>query len=183
MSSNARRRKKDSEWSRPVLGLSCSDKTERQVSPFAMTTLTQTLKRRQAVVKYAKRYGVSAASIRYNVSRPTIYKWMKRYNGHLGSLKDESRRPHHHPNQHTEAELEQSRNMRRCNPNTGVVVLWVKLRERGYCRSISGLLKVLKSTGQMAVKLPNPKYVPKPYEQMQYPGQRVQIDVKYVPAA
>ena len=33
----------------------------------------------------------------------------------------------------------------------------------------------------MAVKLPNPKYVPKPYEQMQYPGQRVQIDVKFVP--
>ena len=33
----------------------------------------------------------------------------------------------------------------------------------------------------MAVKLPNPKYIPKPYEQMSYPGQRVQIDVKYVP--
>lgn len=33
----------------------------------------------------------------------------------------------------------------------------------------------------MAVKLPNPKYIPKPYEQMRYPGQRVQIDVKYVP--
>ena len=35
----------------------------------------------------------------------------------------------------------------------------------------------------MAVKLPNPKYIPKPYEQMQYPGQRVQIDVKFVPAS
>ena len=35
----------------------------------------------------------------------------------------------------------------------------------------------------MAVKLPNPKYIPKPYEQMQYPGQRVQIDVKFVPQA
>ena len=34
----------------------------------------------------------------------------------------------------------------------------------------------------MAVKLPNPKYVPKPYEQMQYPGQHCQIDVKSVPA-
>lgn len=33
----------------------------------------------------------------------------------------------------------------------------------------------------MAVKLPNPKYIPKPYEQMKYPGQRVQIDVKFVP--
>ena len=35
----------------------------------------------------------------------------------------------------------------------------------------------------MAVKPPNPKYIPKPYEQMQYPGQRVQIDVKFVPSA
>lgn len=28
----------------------------------------------------------------------------------------------------------------------------------------------------MAVKPPNPKYIPKPYEKMLYPGQRVQID-------
>ena len=122
-----------------------------------MNTLTQTLKRRQAIVKYASRYGVSKASYRYNVSRPMIYKWKKRYDGHLESLKDRSRRPHHHPNQHTEAELEQIRNMRRRNPNAGIVVLWVKLRKKGYSRSISGLLKVLKATKQMAVKLPNPK--------------------------
>lgn len=35
----------------------------------------------------------------------------------------------------------------------------------------------------MAEKLPNPKYIPKPYEQMRYLGQRVQIDVKFVPAS
>jgi len=35
----------------------------------------------------------------------------------------------------------------------------------------------------MAVKPKNPKYIPKPYEQMKYPGERVQIDVKFVPAA
>ena len=33
-----------------------------------------------------------------------------------------------------------------------------------------------------ARKLPNPKYVAKPYEQMLYPGQRIQIDVKFVPS-
>ncbi len=33
----------------------------------------------------------------------------------------------------------------------------------------------------MDVKPPNPKYIPKPYEQMEHPGQRVQIDVKFVP--
>ena len=33
----------------------------------------------------------------------------------------------------------------------------------------------------MAVKLPNPKYKPKKYKAADYPGQKVQIDVKYVP--
>ena len=32
-------------------------------------------------------------------------------------------------------------------------------------------------------KLPNPKYIPKPYEKMLFPGQRVQIDVKFVPSS
>lgn len=98
-------------------------------------------------------------------------------------MADRSHRPHHHPNQHTEEELKLIRNMRRRNPNTGLVVLWVKLRQRGYSRSVSGLYRVLTRSGQMAVKLPNPKYIPKPYEPMQYPGQRGQIDVKFVPAA
>ena len=35
----------------------------------------------------------------------------------------------------------------------------------------------------MAVKLPNPKYTPKPYKKADYPGQKVQIDVKYVPSS
>ncbi|MFR8333143.1 MAG: hypothetical protein ACLU9S_12925 [Oscillospiraceae bacterium] len=73
--------------------------------------------------------------------------------------------------------------MRRRNPNTGLVVFWVSLRQRGYSRSISGLYRVLRRIGGMAVKLPNPKYIQKPYEKMTYPGQRVQIDIKYVPTA
>ena len=98
-------------------------------------------------------------------------------------MADRSHRPHNHPKQHTESELKLISDMRRRNPNTGLVVFWVKLRQRGYCRSISGLYRVLRRTGQGVVKLPNPKYIPKPYEQMQYPGQRCQIDVKFVPAA
>jgi len=55
--------------------------------------------------------------------------------------------------------------------------------QRGYTRSITGVYRILRRNGLMAVKLPNPKYIPKPYEQMKYPGQRVQIDVKHVPSA
>ena len=54
--------------------------------------------------------------------------------------------------------------------------------QRGYKRSIPGLYRFLKKQGILAQKLPNPKYIPKPYEQMKYPGQRIQVDVKSVPA-
>ena len=136
---------------------------------------------RQAVIAYSLKHGVTKAAIRYKLNRQYIYRWRKRYDGTLQSLADRSHRPHSHPNQHTPEEIKLILNMRRRNPNTGIVVFWVKLRQRGYTRSISGLYRFLRKQGQMAVPLPNPKYVPKPYEQMQYPGQRVQIDVKFVP--
>ena len=37
--------------------------------------------------------------------------------------------------------------------------------------------------GAMASKPKNSKYIPKPYEQMSFPGQKVLIDVKFVPDA
>ena len=138
---------------------------------------------RQAVMEYSLKHGVTKAAIRYNTNRQYIYRWRKRYDGTLQSLADRSHLPYHHPNQHQPEEIKLIDNMRRRNPNTGLVVFWVKLRQRGYTCSISGLYRFLQKRGQMAVKLPNPKYIPKPYEQMQYPGQRVQIDVKFVPKA
>ena len=148
-----------------------------------MNTVTQTMQFRQSLLKYAEKYGVTKAAIKYNVNRQYIYRWKRRYNGDIQSLANKSHRPHHHPNQHTEAELQKIKNFRRRNPNTGLVVLWVKLRRSGYTRSITGLYRVLRRQGQMAVKLPNPKYIPKPYEKMRFPGERVQIDVKFVPEA
>lgn len=73
--------------------------------------------------------------------------------------------------------------MRWRNPNTGLVIFWVKLMQRGYKRSIFSLYRVLKRLGALPVKPLNPKYVPKPYEQMRHPGQLVQIDVKFVPSS
>ena len=147
-----------------------------------MKTVTQTMLYRQAIIKYAEKYGVTKAAIRYKTNRQYIYRWRKRYDGTLQSLADKSHRPHHHPNEHTDEELKLISDLRRRNPNAGLVVFWVKLMQRGYTRSITGLYRVLRRQGQMTVKLPNPKYISKPYEQMQYPGQRVQIDVKFVPA-
>ena len=148
-----------------------------------MNTITQTMRFRQALIKYSLKYGVTKAAIRYKVNRQYVYRWMKRYDGTPQSLADKSHRPHHHPNQHTSEELKLIADMRKRNTNAGLVVFWVKLRQRGYSRSITGLYRVLQKTGQLTVKPPNPKYIPKPYEKMFYPGQRVQIDVKVVPTS
>ena len=148
-----------------------------------MNKITQTARYRQALILYAEKHGVTKAAIRYHTNRQYIYRWKNRYDGTLQSLEDRSHRPYSHPNQHRPEEIKLIDDMRRRNPNVGLVVFWVKLRQRGYSRSLSGLYRFLRKRGQMAVKLPNPKYIPKPYKQADYPGQKVQIDVKYVPSS
>lgn len=147
-----------------------------------MTSITQDMKYRLSLMKYAEKYGVTKAAIKYKTNRQYIYRWKRRYDGSIESLRCRSRRPHHHPNQHTPDEIKLIRDMRRRNPHDGLVVFWVKLMKRGYKRSITGLYRFLRKQGMLSVKPPNPKYVPKPYEKMDYPGQRIQIDVKFVPS-
>ena len=146
-----------------------------------MASITQDMRYRLSLIKYAERYGVTKAAIKYKTNRQYIYRWKARYDGSWDSLRDRSRRPHSHPNQHTPDEIKLISDMRRRNPDAGLVVFWVKLTQRGYSRSIPGLYRFLRKQDLMAIKPPNPKYVPKPYEQMTYPGQRVQVDVKVVP--
>jgi transposase len=96
---------------------------------------------RQAIIEYSLKYGVTKAAIRYNTNWQYIYRWRSRYDGTLQSLANRSHRPHSHPNQHTPEEIKLINDMRRRNPNVGLVVFWVKLRQRGYTRSISGLYR------------------------------------------
>ena len=144
-------------------------------------SITQDMAYRQSLMKYAEKYGVSRASRRYNKSRSYIYFWKARWNGTLESLACQSRRPHSHPNQHTEAELKLIRDMRRRNPNLGMLELWYRLKKRGYTRRPESLFRVMRKLGMFPQAKAKTPYRPKPYEQMTYPGQRVQVDVKVVP--
>ena len=143
--------------------------------------ITQDMAYRQSLMKYAQKYGVSKASRKYNKSRSYIYFWRSRWDGSAGSLACRSRRPHSHPNQQTEAELKLIRDLRRRNPNLGMIELWHRLRKRGYTRCPESLFRVMRKMGLFPAAKAKPVYKPKPYEQMQYPGQRVQVDVKVVP--
>ena len=144
-------------------------------------SITQDMAYRLSLMKYAEKYGVSRASRKYNKSRSYIYFWKKRWDGTPESLACQSRRPHSHPNQHTEAELKLIRDMRRRNPHLGMVELWHRLRQRGYTRRPESLFRVMRKLGLFPQAKKRPTYKPKPYQQMTYPGQRIQVDVKVVP--
>lgn len=144
-------------------------------------SITQDMSYRQSLMKYAEKYGVSRSSRKYNKARSYIYFWRKRWDGSVESLACQSRRPHSHPRQHTAEELKLIRDMRRRNPDLGLVELWCRLKKRGYTRRPESLFRVMRKLGMFPQKRKKKTYVPKPYQQMTYPGQRIQVDVKVVP--
>ncbi len=145
-------------------------------------SITQKMRYKQSVIKFSYEYGVKNAAIKYNEWPKTIYRWRKRYDGSIESLRDKSRKPHHHPNEHTEKEIKLIKDYKRNNKETGLVVLWVKLKEAGYTRTVQGLYHVLQRLGiykkapSKAKEQENIEVIP-----VTYPGEKVQVDVKYVP--
>ena len=145
-------------------------------------SITQKMKYKQSVIKFSFKYGVSKTAIRFNINRRTIYRWIKSYDGTIESLRDKSRKPKHHPNEHTEAEIKLIKDYKKNNKETGLVVLWVKLRKAGYTRTVQGLYHVLRRLGIYEKAPSKAKKNQAPEVPIAtYPGERVQIDVKYVP--
>ncbi len=70
------------------------------------------------------------------------------------------------------------------NKDLGLYELWFKLRKQGYRRHYVSLYRVMQLEGLVRQKKHTKKrYQAQAYEQMQYPGQRIQVDVKVVPKA
>ena len=145
-----------------------------------MDIITQNMRFRP-LIKYTEKYGVAKVSLKYNKSRSYIYFWLKRWNGSIESLAEQSKKPHSHPNQHTEEEIKMIRNYRRRNLELGLTELWHRLRNKGYTRRPESLYRVMKKLGLLPNKPKPSKRQSKPYEQMTHPGEHVQTDVKVVP--
>ena len=145
-------------------------------------SITQKLKYKQSVIKFSLKYGVRKAAIKFGEWPKTIYRWISRYDGSLESLKDKSRKPKSHPRQHTAEEIELIKRYKANNKETGLVVFWVKLRQAGYKRTVQGLYHVMQGLG-IYKKTPSKKKESQPNEWISgtYPGEKVQVDVKYVP--
>ena len=96
-----------------------------------MKSITQDIRYYQAILSYADKHGVTKAAIKYRTYRQFIYRLRNRYDGTPESLAPKSRRPHHHPNEHSDKEIALILRMRKRRPNTGLVRFWVRLRKKG----------------------------------------------------
>jgi transposase InsO family protein len=139
-----------------------------------------------AVKLYRSGVGISFVTRRYHISKSSLLRWNKKFDGTKDSLVDKSHRPlTTHPNAHTAEELHWIHNYHRRNPHISVCELYGKLRsEKGYSRHPGSLYRVFCRLGYTS-KAPSTKKIrkPKPYDTPADLGVKWQMDVKYVPVA
>ena len=144
-----------------------------------MNSITSEAHFRQRVLKYSYKNSVTEASRRFHVCRQAIYEWRAKYDGTWKSLMEKSHRPHHHPNEHTQEEKEMI--LRRYpRYKDDMMMLWDSLRKSGYKRKYASMLRVIHKWVKPEIEKRTSRK-PKPYERAAYPGQKIQIDVKFVP--
>lgn len=147
------------------------------------TIITEEMRFRQKVVEFAIKYGNNAeAARRYETSRQQVQRWRKKYDGTVRSLANKSRRPHRHPNEHTEKEIELISKKYQYHKHEGLAQVYRKCVDAGYKRSYESMRKQIKKLKSYEkpkkISYPKSKYEPL---KGSYPGEYVEIDVKYVP--
>lgn len=145
--------------------------------------ITEEMKFRQRVVEYAIKHDNNAAAARrYGTSRQQVQRWRRKYDGSVQSLANRSRRPHRHPNAHTKEEIELIKRKYRRYSHEGLAQVYRMCIDSGYVRSYESMCKQIRKFKEYRkpkrVSYPKSKYEPL---KGTYPGEYVEIDVKYVP--
>lgn len=147
--------------------------------------ITEEMRYRKKVVEYAIKHNNNAeAARRYHTSRQNVKRWRDRYDGSWDSLRNLSRRPHSHPNQHRTEELNLIQQKYQRYGHEGLAEVYVKCVRQGYQRSYDSMCKQIREKGWNRGKESTPKTYPKSTWEaapVSYPGEKVQIDIKYVP--
>lgn len=143
-----------------------------------MDRITQEAYYRQRVLKYAAKHGVTRAAERYRMSRKTVHKWKRRYDGTVESLKNRSRAPLHSPLKQSDWEIQLVQRYAKKYPRD-LLLGYEKAQKSGYVRSY-GCFKRTASKLRPPEKKKRARQN-KPYERAAYPGQKLQVDVKFVP--
>ena len=149
-----------------------------------MNIIAQEARKRQAVVKLARRKGKSYAAKKYGVSLSSVKRWDKKYDGKdWRSLLEGSHRPHNHPKRHTEEEeMIISKAFWKKYERYGWDGVYEEAKENGYTRSLSGMIYAAKRLDLVdKAKERKTRRHNKRFPELLKPGENVQIDVKEVP--
>lgn len=158
---------------------------QNQSSNTKIRYLPHEVKTREYAVRlYRSGNSVSFVCRKYHISKASLLRWNRRYDGNRSSITNHSHRPHtKHPNAHTEQELTWIRNLWRRNPQSSCLEIYGKLLKRGYTRCPNSLYRVMRRLGYIAqpkVKHTS-KHIAQPYDTPKLLGKKWQIDVKCVP--
>lgn len=138
---------------------------------------------RQRIIKYLEKHTVTETAIRFRVSRKTVYKWIKRYDGTLESLEDRSHKPKNSPKAHTEEEIRQIKKCMKKHKWKDIILAYQEMKEKyNYNRSYGGFKRVVSKIREEKPKKKKKTRKNKPYKRADYIGQKVQVDVKFVPS-
>lgn len=143
-----------------------------------MKKITQDAQFRQRMMLYSKNHSVEETANRYRVTRKTVWKWRKRWDGTPMSLKEKSRKPRRTPRKQKPWEIKLVRRMRK-KYDQDLLLAYQKARQYGYKRSYGCFKRT--ALQEIPLKKKTGKRQNKPYQRAEYPGQKVQIDVKFVP--
>lgn len=140
-----------------------------------------------AVRLYRSVRNVSFVCRRYKISKASLMRWNKAFDGTRESLMPKSHRPHTpHPNAHTPEELKWISDYHRRNPDISLCEMYGKLREeKGYSRHPGSLYRIFVRLGYRK-SAPSTKKMSKHlghYDTPEKLGEKWQMDVKYVPTA
>ncbi len=147
----------------------------------------ETITRIHAVEAYRQTGDIEYVCCKYHISKASLMRWNKQYDGTKESLVSKSHRPlSPHPNAHTEQELKWIKDYHRRNPNISICELYGKLREdKAYSRHPGSLYRVFVRLGfrkKAASTKKKSRHMGK-YDTPTSLGEKWQMDVKYVPNA
>lgn len=139
-----------------------------------------------AVKFYRMNKDISLTCRKYHISKASLMRWNKIYDGTVASLEPKSHRPHsEHPNAHTAEELKWIQDLHRRTPNISICEMYGKLKcNRGYARHPGSLYRIFVKLG-FRTRPESTKKKSKHLGKYKTPddiGIKWQMDVKFVPS-
>lgn len=145
-----------------------------------MKIITEEMRYRKRLCEYAIKNGVTKAAKKYHTNRKFVYRQLEKYDGTVRSLALRSRKPHSHPNEHRKEEIELIKKVKGRYGIDGLAEVYVQLQKRGYKRSYGSMVKQISKMPKEKIKR-RKGYTKHEEIRGEYPGDKVQVDIKYVP--